>query len=88
VKIVVFNNGVLGMIKLETMVDGMPDYRIDNGKSGYAAIARAAGTHSARVEQPGAVRDGLSEAMAHPGPALIDSARANVRSIPHPTVSR
>jgi pyruvate dehydrogenase (quinone) len=72
VKIVVFNNGALGMIKLEMMVDGLPDYQIDNGKFDYAAIARAAGIHSVRIEQPGAVRDGLSEALAHPGPALID----------------
>jgi pyruvate dehydrogenase (quinone) len=72
VKIVVFNNGALGMIKLEMMVDGLPDYQIDNGNFDYAAIARAAGIHSVRIEQPGEVRDGLSEALAHPGPALID----------------
>jgi pyruvate dehydrogenase (quinone) len=128
VKILVFNNGALGMIKLEMMVDGLPDYQIDNGNFDYAAIARAAGIHSVRIEQPGEVRDGLSEALAHPGPALIDLvtdpnalsipphitgqqvkgfalaggkigldggvgkmielARANVRNIPHPTISR
>ena len=127
VKIVVFNNGALGMIKLEMMVDGLPDYQVDNGNFDYAAIARAAGIHSIRIEQPGEVRDGLSEALAHPGPALIDLvtdpnalsipphitraqvkgfalaggkivldggvgkmielARANVRNIPHPTIS-
>jgi pyruvate dehydrogenase (quinone) len=128
VKILVFNNGVLGMIKLEMMVDGLPDYQIDNGNFDYAAIARAAGVHSVRIEQPTDVRDGLSEALAHPGPALIDLvtdpnalsipphitgaqvkgfalaggkivldggvgkmielARANVRNIPHPSISR
>jgi pyruvate dehydrogenase (quinone) len=127
VKILVFNNGALGMIKLEMMVDGLPDYQIDNGNFDYAAIARAAGIHSVRIEQPGDVRDGLREALANPGPALIDLvtdpdalsipshitraevkgfalsggkivldggvgkmielARANVRNIPHPTIS-
>jgi pyruvate dehydrogenase (quinone) len=83
VKIVVFNNGALGMIKLEMMVDGLPDYQIDNGKFDYAAIARAAGIHSVRIEQPGEVRDGLSEALAHPGPALIDLVTdPNALSIP------
>jgi pyruvate dehydrogenase (quinone) len=72
VKIVVFNNGALGMIKLEMMVDGLPDYQTDNGNFDYAAIARAAGLEGVRVERSADVRDGLAEALAHPGPALID----------------
>jgi pyruvate dehydrogenase (quinone) len=72
VKIVTFNNSALGMIKLEMMVDGLPDYQTDNGHFDYAAIARAVGIHSVRVEQPVDVRDGLAEALAHPGPALVD----------------
>jgi len=72
VKVVVFNNGALGMIKLEMMVDGLPDYQTDNGNVDYAAIAQAAGLHGVRIEQPGDIRTGLTEALAHPGPALID----------------
>jgi pyruvate dehydrogenase (quinone) len=72
VKIVVFNNSALGMIKLEMMVDGLPDYQTGNGSFDYAAIADAVGIHSVRVEQPTDVRAGLEEAMAHRGPALID----------------
>jgi pyruvate dehydrogenase (quinone) len=83
VKVVVFNNGALGMIKLEMMVDGLPDYQIDNGNFDYAAIARAAGIHSVRIEQPTDVRDGLAEALEHPGPALIDLVTdPNALSIP------
>jgi pyruvate dehydrogenase (quinone) len=72
VKVVVFNNRALGMIKLEMMVDGLPDYQTDNGDFDYAAIARAAGLHAVRIEQPGEVQAGLGEALAHPGPALVD----------------
>ena len=72
VKILVFNNSALGMIKLEMMVDGLPDYQTENGRFDYAAIAAATGIHSVRIEQPGDVRAGLCEALAHPGPALID----------------
>ena len=72
VKTVVFNNGALGMIKLEMMVDGLPDYQTENGTFDYAAIARAVGIQSVRIEQPADVRTGLGEALAHPGPALID----------------
>jgi pyruvate dehydrogenase (quinone) len=116
------------MIKLEMMVDGLPDYQIDNGNFDYAAIARAAGISSIRIEDPAALTDQLTQALAHPGPMLIDLvtdpnalsipphitgtqvkgfalsggkivldggvgkmielARANVRNIPHPAISR
>jgi pyruvate dehydrogenase (quinone) len=83
VKIVTFNNSALAMIKLEMMVDGLPDYQTGNGSFDYAAIARAVGIHSTRIEQPADVRDGLSEALAHPGPALVDLVTdPNALSIP------
>jgi pyruvate dehydrogenase (quinone) len=72
VKVAVFNNGALGMIKLEMMVDGLPDYQTDNGNVDYAAIARAAGLHGVRIEDPGDIRSGLAEALGHSGPALVD----------------
>ena len=65
VRIVVFNNSALGMVKLEMLVDGLPDYQADNGRFDYAAIARAAGIHAIRVEQPAQVQAALSEALAH-----------------------
>ena len=72
VKIVIFNNSALGMVKLEMLVDGLPDYQTDNGTFDYAAIATAVGIHSVRVEQPADVEAALSDALAHPGPALVD----------------
>ena len=72
VKIVVFDNSALGMVKLEMMVDGLPDYQTDNASFDYAAIAGAAGIHAVRIEQPTDVQAGLAEALAHPGPALVD----------------
>jgi hypothetical protein len=35
----------LGMIKLEMMVDGLPDYRIDTGRFDYASRAEAPRFH-------------------------------------------
>jgi hypothetical protein len=72
VKIVTFNNGALGMVKLEMLVDGLPDYETGNGSVEHAAIAQAAGIHAIRVEQPADVRGAMTEALAHPGPALVD----------------
>jgi pyruvate dehydrogenase (quinone) len=72
VKIVTFNNSALGMVKLEMLADGLPDYQTDNSHFDYAAIAHGAGIHAVRVEQPTDVRSALTAALAHPGPALVD----------------
>ena len=83
VKIVTFNNSSLGMVKLEMLVDGIPDFGTDHAAVDYAAIAAAAGIHSVRVEQPDDTRAALEDALAHPGPALVDLVTdPNALSIP------
>lgn len=72
VKVVVFNNASLGMVKLEMLVDGLPDHQTDHPPVDFAALARAAGLHAVRAEKPGEVRAALTEAFAHPGPALVE----------------
>ncbi|AUY54285.1 pyruvate dehydrogenase [Streptomyces sp. CB01881] len=72
VKTVVFNNGALGMIKLEMLVSGYPESEIDNGDVDYAGIARAMGVPAKRVTDPARVREVLAEALERPGPALVD----------------
>ncbi|MFF2039431.1 pyruvate dehydrogenase [Kitasatospora sp. NPDC058170] len=83
VKTVVFNNGALGMIKLEMLVSGYPESDIDNGDVDYAGIARAAGIPAKRVTDPARVREVLVEALERPGPALVDVVTdPNALSIP------
>ncbi|MGW2254436.1 pyruvate dehydrogenase [Kitasatospora sp. NPDC001660] len=83
VKTVVFNNGALGMIKLEMLVSGYPEWEIDNGDVDYAGIARAMGIPAKRVTEPGRVREVLAEALERPGPALVDVVTdPNALSIP------
>ncbi|MEV4526428.1 pyruvate dehydrogenase [Streptosporangium sp. NPDC049304] len=72
VKTVVFNNSSLGMVKLEMMVEGMPDFGTDHAPVDYAAIAGAAGIGALRVENPSDVREALATAFATPGPFLLD----------------
>lgn len=90
VKVITFNNSSLGMVKLEMLVDGLPDYQTDHDPVDYAAIARAAGIRSLRVEQPIDVEPALREALAHPGPVLVDVVTdPNALSIPpHITASQ
>ncbi|TDB97455.1 pyruvate dehydrogenase [Actinomadura sp. 7K534] len=83
VKIIVFDNASLGMVRLEMMVDGFPAYETDHEAVDYAAVARAMGIESSRVERPAEVADGLKRALAAPGPYLLDVATdPNALSIP------
>ena len=72
VKVVVFNNASLGMVKLEMLVDGLPDYGTDHPSVDFAAVAAGCGLWSTRVTDPREVRGALEKAFAHPGPAVVD----------------
>ena len=72
VKIILFDNATLGMVRLEMMVEGLPSFATDSPAIDYAAVARAVGIHAVRVEQPTDIRGAIQEALAHPGPALVD----------------
>ncbi|HEY0486075.1 MAG TPA: pyruvate dehydrogenase [Mycobacteriales bacterium] len=72
VKIVLFDNGTLGMVELEMLVSGLQPYQTRLANPDFAAMVRAAGMTGIRVEDPGDVRDGIREALAAPGPALVD----------------
>ena len=79
VKVVVFNNSTLGMVKLEMLVNGIPDFQTDVPDTNYAEIARAIGFHAERVEDASRLADAYREAFAAPGPALVDP---NALSLP------
>ncbi|WP_213814844.1 pyruvate dehydrogenase [Glaciihabitans sp. dw_435] len=72
VKIVVFNNSTLGLVKLEMFVGGIPDFGVDVPMVDYAAVANALGIFGQRVEDPRELAGALSSAFAHEGPALVD----------------
>ena len=72
IKVVVFNNSTLGMVKLEMLVNGLPDYGTDVHDVNYADVASAIGFHGERVTEPSRLREALQEAFAYNGPALIE----------------
>jgi pyruvate dehydrogenase (quinone) len=72
IKIVVFNNSALGMVKLEMEVAGLPDYQTDLKNPNFAKLADAIGIMGVRIENPANVSTGLKKALQHSGPALID----------------
>ncbi|MEV6279826.1 pyruvate dehydrogenase [Nocardia sp. NPDC051832] len=72
VKVVVFNNASLGMVKLEMMVDGYPSFGTDHPVVDFTAIARACGLPAVRVDQPSGIEEGLRVTFATPGPAVLE----------------
>ena len=72
IKILVFNNSALGMVKLEMEVAGLPDYQTDLKNPNFAKLAEAIGIMGVRIENPADISSGLKKALQHSGPALID----------------
>ncbi|MBO0771280.1 MAG: pyruvate oxidase [Actinobacteria bacterium] len=74
IKVIVNNNNSLGQILWEQMVLGYPEHgvRYPEPFADYAAFAAANGAFGRKAERPGDVAGAISEALAHPGPALVD----------------
>ena len=72
VRLVVFNNGRLGMVKLEQEQAGLPEFGTELSDVDIAAIARGAGLRALRVERPDELDEAIREAFAHNGPVLLD----------------
>ena len=73
VKIVVFNNGSLGFIELEQKSSGFVDTGTALENPDFAAMARSVGILGVRIDDPADVETKIAEALAHPGPVLIDA---------------
>ncbi|CAN5558232.1 pyruvate dehydrogenase [soil metagenome] len=74
IKVVVFNNGVLGMVRLEMQVAGLPDFKTELRQVDFAALAESVGIRGIRIERHDEVEAGLREALATDGPVLCDVA--------------
>ena len=72
VKIVVFNNRSLGMVKLEMEVAGLPDWQTDMVNPDFALVAQAMGIKGTNVKDPDDVKQALKEAFIYNGPALVN----------------
>ena len=72
IKIVVFNNRSLGMVKLEMEVAGLPDWQTDMVNPDFALVAQAMGMKGITIKDPDDVKQGIREALQFKGPALIN----------------
>ena len=71
VKIVLFNNRSLGMVKLEMEVAGIPDVETDMLNPDFEKLAQAMGMFGITVFNPSDVRSTLKKVFSQDGSALI-----------------
>jgi pyruvate dehydrogenase (quinone) len=87
VKVVVFNNGVLGFVALEMKAAGFMDTNVGLDNPDFAAMARAMGILARRVEDPGDLPAAMTEVLTHDGPALLDVVTAKQELSMPPTIT-
>jgi pyruvate dehydrogenase (quinone)/pyruvate oxidase len=73
-KIIVIKNNTLGQIKWEQMVFlGNPEYGCELEAIDFAKLAEAVGISAITIDDPARCGDQLREALATPGPCLIEA---------------
>jgi pyruvate dehydrogenase (quinone) len=87
VKVVIFNNGVLGFVALEMKAAGLVNTGVDLKNPDFAAMARAMGIFARRVEDPGELPGAMKEMLGHGGPALLDVVTAKQELSMPPTIT-
>ncbi len=74
VKVILFKNNLLGMIKWEQLVlEGNPQYGVQLQPIDFAAVGLACGIAGFSVDDPAEVPDVLQQAFSHPGPAIVQA---------------
>jgi thiamine pyrophosphate-dependent acetolactate synthase large subunit-like protein len=72
VKIIVFNNGVLGFVETEMKASGFLDTGVDLINPDFARLAGVAGLFERGIAYPEDLLEALRPMMLHDGPALLD----------------
>ncbi|WP_158807860.1 ubiquinone-dependent pyruvate dehydrogenase [Beijerinckia sp. L45] len=72
VKVVIFNNGVLGFVDLEMKASGFLETGTNLANPNFAKMAESMGVLGIRVEKAVDLEAALRSAFAHEGPALVD----------------
>ncbi|MCC8153320.1 MAG: thiamine pyrophosphate-dependent enzyme [Tannerellaceae bacterium] len=72
VKVIVFNNRSLGMVKLEMEVAGLPDWETDMYNPDFSRVAMSMGIPGYNVSNPEEVLPTLEKAFKTEGPVLVN----------------
>lgn len=71
---IILNNSMLGFVNIEQQEAGFVPFGTTLKNPNFALVAEAMGAKGIRLEDPGDVKDALSEALAHRnGPVVVDA---------------
>jgi pyruvate dehydrogenase (quinone) len=71
---IILNNESLNFVKIEQQEAGIIPFGVQFKNPDFAKVAEAMGARGIRIEDPGDVRDGLAQALAHKdGPVVVDA---------------
>ena len=71
---IILNNASLDFVNIEMQEAGVVPFGVDFKNPNFAKVAEAMGAKGIRIEEPGDVREGLAEALAHKGgPVVVDA---------------
>jgi len=87
VKIVVFNNGLLGFVDIEMKAAGFLPVGTHLQNPNFASMAEAAGIFGVRIEDPAELAVSIKRALDHDGPALVDVVTDRLELIMPPTIT-
>jgi len=71
VKVIIFNNRSLGMVKLEMRVQGYMDWQTDMVNPDFVKVAEAMDIAAWEAKEPQKVKQALVNAFNHDGPAVV-----------------
>jgi len=72
IKVVIFNNSKLGMIKFEQEVMGYPEWGVDLYNPDFSKLAESIGIEGIRIEDPKDLDEGLKKLKESKGPFVMD----------------
>jgi len=86
VKLVVFNNSVLGFVAMEMQSGGYLTDGTELQNPAFADIANACGVKGIRVERASELTRAIEEMLAHDGPVLLDVVTASEELVMPPQI--
>jgi pyruvate dehydrogenase (quinone) len=71
---IILNNGALDFVNIEQQEAGFLPFGVQFKNPNFAKVAEAMGAKGIRIEEPGEVREKLTEALAYKsGPVVVDA---------------
>ncbi|WDF72563.1 ubiquinone-dependent pyruvate dehydrogenase [Novosphingobium sp. KACC 22771] len=86
VKVVIFDNSLLGFVAMEQKAGGYLDVNVQLKNPDFAAIAQACGVLGIRVEDSDGLKTALRRMLDHDGPALVDVRTASQELVMPPAI--